>query len=344
MTVMADGGDIAARLSVDLERVEARLRDLAQVDRAGLAEAVGFQVGGSRRRLRPQLALLAHYMTTDDDTVPATDRAIDASTAVEMLHVASLYHDDVIDGAAQRHGRESVNARWGDGMAILSGDYTMIRASGLLAQLGRREALLLADLGCLMAEGMVAEMLERYDVDRSEEAALAVVTNKTATLMSGSCAVGVLQGCRDDACIDAMLGFGRHFGIGYQLLDDLLDLTATAEQLGKPVGNDIREGIYTLPLLRALQRDPSLRPLLGPEITDAEIAQVLGRVRAGAAVEEVLTLVAQHVDQAVTHLRQADCAHARPRIAAAIEDFARTILSRQALNRRPRGSSRADGD
>ncbi|WP_405407140.1 polyprenyl synthetase family protein [Streptomyces decoyicus] len=192
------------------------------------------------------------------------------------------------------------DARWGDGMAILSGDYTMIRASGLLAQLGRREALLLADLGCLMAEGMVAEMLERFDVDRSEEAALAVVTNKTATLMSGSCAVGDLQGCRDDACIDAMLGFGRHFGIGYQLLDDLLDLTATAEQLGKPVGNDIREGIYTLPLLRALQRDPALRPLLRPEITDAEIAEVLGRVRTGEAVEKVLTLVAQHVDQAVT--------------------------------------------
>ncbi|MGW7642244.1 polyprenyl synthetase family protein, partial [Streptomyces decoyicus] len=118
--------------------------------------------------------------------------------------------------------------------------------------------------------------------------------------MSGSCAVGDLQGCRDDACIDAMLGFGRHFGIGYQLLDDLLDLTATAEQLGKPVGNDIREGIYTLPLLRALQRDPALRPLLRPEITDAEIAEVLGRVRTGEAVEKVLTLVAQHVDLAVT--------------------------------------------
>ncbi|MGW7250446.1 polyprenyl synthetase family protein [Streptomyces decoyicus] len=227
------------------------------------------------------------------------------------------------------------DARWCDGMAILSGDYTMIRASGLLSQLGRREALLLADLGCLMAEGMVAEMLERFDVDRSEEAALAVVTNKTATLMSGSCAVGDLQGCRDDACIDAMLGFGRHFGIGYQLLDDLLDLTATAEQLGKPVGNDIREGIYTLPLLRALQRDPALCPLLRPEITDAEIAEVLragayrGGRRKGTDPGRPACRPGRH------HFRQADCARSRPRIAAAIEDFAHTILSRQALNRRP---------
>ncbi|MEV0375145.1 polyprenyl synthetase family protein [Streptomyces sp. NPDC050636] len=332
---VVDGSGLTSRLRKDLGRVEARLVELAQVGRADMADAVGYQVGGSRRRLRPQLTLLTYYLTADDPAV-TTDAVIDAATATEMLHVGTVYHDDVIDQAPTRHGRESVNARWGAGMAILAGDYVVARSFALLAALGQREAVLMAGLACELAEGMVAEMLERFAPERTEESVLSVISKKTAPLMSYSCGVGALQGCRHDACTDAMLGFGHEIGLAYQLMDDVLDMTATREQLGKPVGNDIREGVYTVPLLRALRRDPGIRPLLRPGITDEEAAQILQRVRSSGAIDETMGLIGGHVDRAVCHLRSVEECGRRPEVARFIEEFVRELLSPAALSRPPR--------
>ncbi|MCX3291370.1 polyprenyl synthetase family protein [Streptomyces sp. NEAU-H22] len=289
--------------------------------------------GTSRGLVRPTLTLLSYYVLTDP-SVPADDRAVRAAAAVELLHLGALYHDDVVDHAHERRGRPSANAVWGDHLAILAGDCVMLTGLNMLAQLGQREVIAGTMANERMCAGMVMEAADLHSASRSEQAYFDAIDGKTAQLFALACRVGAMQAVRDggrqEDREEALAGFGRQFGHAYQLRDDILDLTSTAEELGKPVNTDLSEGVYTLPVIRAASRDRHLAHSLGKELTQDEAARARDLVLASGAVQEAQAAADAHMAKAADELsRLTDHPHAVGGLTA----YARAVLDRPTASR-----------
>jgi heptaprenyl diphosphate synthase len=193
--------------------------------------------------------------------------------SVELVHLASLYHDDVMDEAAVRRNVDSVNARYGNLIAIVAGDYLMARSAAIAADLGVEMAGLMARTLAWLTRGQVSEVRTAFSVERTEGDYYEAIEGKTASLMATSCRAGAITAGLSTQETDALTEFGRCFGMIYQLRDDVLDVIAVDNQLGKPAGQDLAEGIYNLPTLFAL-RDATigdeLRGILGAALNDAD--------------------------------------------------------------------------
>jgi heptaprenyl diphosphate synthase len=239
--------------------------------------------------------------------------------ACELVHVGSLHHDDVIDEAETRHGVDSVNARWGNLRAILSGDFLLARASELAASLDTEVAGLLAATIGRLCTGEVRELELAYQVDRSVEDYAAAIEGKTAALYSTACRIGGIVADLPRDRIDVLTDFGRDYGMAFQVVDDILDVVATDDELGKPAGHDMAEGIYNLPVLRALggPGGGELRALLGgPLMPDAQ-ARALEIVRSGDGVAASVADARAYVDRAVGGLAALPASPAADALAAA---------------------------
>jgi heptaprenyl diphosphate synthase len=270
-----------APLARDLERIEDRLQDAVSADDRFLGEAVGHLLSAGGKRLRPTLSLSAAYAVYGT-AAPASDDAVTGGAAVELVHLGSLYHDDVIDEAETRRGVPSVNARWSNIVAILAGDYLLAQASSLAASLGADVAALLASTIGELCRGQVLELQYLYDTDRTEDSYLSAIEGKTASLMATSCRVGGMVSNVSADTLDALTQFGHHLGMCFQVVDDVLDITRTEAELGKPAGNDVHEGVYTLPVIYALEGENA-----------EQLKELLGRKLDKAAVEDVVALVAR---------------------------------------------------
>ncbi|MCC6338450.1 MAG: polyprenyl synthetase family protein [Acidimicrobiia bacterium] len=290
-------------LAGDLERVEEALRGSVRSDDRLLGEVAGHLVGAGGKRLRPALTLGAAYAVSGAATV--APEVITGAVAVELVHLGSLYHDDVIDEAQTRRGVPSVNARWNNIVAILAGDFLLARASDRAASLGADVAGLLARTIGELCRGQVLELHHLFDADRSEEAYLSAVAGKTAALFATSCRIGGMVCGLDEPGLDALDRFGHHLGMCFQIVDDILDTTSSADDLGKPAGNDLLEGVYTLPVIYAVGRHPELREALGRRLDDSELAAVLATVRSGGAVDDATGVARDHATKAVEALRGA---------------------------------------
>ncbi|MGK8503082.1 polyprenyl synthetase family protein [Nocardia asiatica] len=307
----------------------ARVRDvLGPVQLRGRPELTALTDEGpqtSRRLVRPTLTLLSYYLLTDPAT-PADERAVRAAAAVELAHLGSLYHDDVIDHADQRRGRPSTNAVWGSHMAVLGGDCVTVEGTYMLAELGQREALAGARAGKQMCAGMVLEAADEYMASRSEQSYLDSIDGKTAALLSLACRVGAMQaGCSEEQ-VEALAEFGRYLGLAYQLWDDILDVTSTAEEMGKPVNQDLFEGIYTLPVIRAAARDRDLARLLGRPMTREDAGRARELVLASGAVDEARVVAEDFIDQSQAQLAGLPV---DPRARHALTGYARSILDQR---------------
>ena len=313
-----------ATLSDDLRRVEGALRESVRTDDPFLTDVAGHLIGAGGKRLRPLLAICAGCA---GGARPATDDVITGAVAVELVHLGSLYHDDVIDEASTRRGVESVNARWSNIVAILAGDFLLARASGLAASLGVEVAGLLAATIGELCRGQVLELQRLFDVSRDEEAYFGSIEGKTAALFATSCRIGALVGGLDREAVEALTTYGRHLGMVFQIVDDVLDLTASAEQLGKPAGLDLAEGIYTLPVIYALRDSTELRSLLGGPLDPSGVA--LGRKLACAdgAVTNALDVAAGHADAAGAVLAGTGL---DPEIVEGLHRLARQVLDQPA--------------
>jgi heptaprenyl diphosphate synthase len=247
-----------------LGRVEIALGDATKGEDAFLSEVAGHLVGAGGKRLRPALVIAAAEACA---TTGGTAReVIQGGVAVELVHLGSLYHDDVMDDAQYRRGVQSVNARWGNLVAILAGDFLLARASEIAASLGTEVAGLLARTIGRLCEGEVAQLRYAFDCNRPEDAYFASIAGKTASLMSTSARIGGLVAGAPPRWIDALTDYGNSVGVAFQIWDDVMDLTSTDGHLGKPAGHDMVEGTYTLPVLKALAVDgvgEDLRALLG---------------------------------------------------------------------------------
>lgn len=245
-------------------RVEGSLADATVGEDPFLSEVAGHLVAAGGKRLRPALVVAATQACTDDDVV--SDGAIQGGVAVELVHLGSLYHDDVIDGAEYRRGVQSVNARWGNLVAILAGDFLLARASEIAASLGTEIAGLLARTIGQLCEGEVGQLRYAFNSGRPEESYFASIAGKTASLMSTAARIGGIVAGAPREWVDALTSYGHSIGMAFQIWDDIKDLVSTDGELGKPAGHDMVEGTYTLPVIRALALDgvgDDLRSLLG---------------------------------------------------------------------------------
>ena len=195
------------------------------------------------------LVLLAGYF--GDPTDP---RLIPGSVAIELTHLATLYHDDVIDEADRATASPSANARWDNTVAILTGDYLFARASEISADLGPEICRLLARTIAVLCDGQIREVAASGKVDQTEEAYLEIIRRKTGVLIATSCRLGGMLSDAPEEHVETLEAFGESLGMAFQLSDDIMDFTATQLELGKEPGTDMREGVYTLPVLHALRR------------------------------------------------------------------------------------------
>ncbi len=284
-------------IDADLARLETLLADSVVIGDPYLDAVTTHLIYAGGKRLRPTLALAA----ATGGTRPATTNDLMGGVAVELMHLASLYHDDVMDEAMVRRNVDSVNARYGNLVAIVAGDYLMARSAGIAADLGVESARLLAHTLAWLTRGQASEVRTAFSVARTEEDYYEAIEGKTASLMASSCRIGAITAGHDDAQTEALSEFGRCFGMVYQLRDDILDVVAVENQLGKPAGQDLAEGIYNLPTLFAL-RDPAvgdeLRTLLGRVLGDEDRERARKLVVATNAVAQTVAAARRFLDLA----------------------------------------------
>jgi octaprenyl-diphosphate synthase len=231
---------------VEVERI---LREEAASE-VPLAEEVCHYVhdaGG--KRLRPALVLLACRALGSDSVEPWY-----AGAAVEMIHAATLLHDDVVDHAESRRGRVTVSARWGGAPAVIAGNLLFSRAFGILARRGRVEELrVLSRCMMTMCRGEIMQNVHRGNLEMSEETYTGVIRAKTADFLSACCRIGTMLAGADARAVERMAEYGMNLGLAFQVTDDLLDVCGDEDEIGKPVGGDLREGKMTLPLILGLK-------------------------------------------------------------------------------------------
>jgi geranylgeranyl pyrophosphate synthase len=276
--VMAAGGPAIPGL---MDRVEARLAELAVAHGAPLDGPAGDTIAAGGKRLRPLLVLLAGGTGADPD------RLLRGAVAVELLHSATLVHDDVLDAAPLRRGIPTVFATAGREAATSTGDLLFSRAFAELAVGGRPEDVrVLSDASSALAEGELRQRADAWDVAVPLERYLDRCDLKTGRLFEAACRLGALAGSADGE-VEALARFGRRIGLAFQLLDDVLDVSGPAERTGKHRGTDLLDGTVTLPLILARERDPALRSLdLRAVRTPAQAEAVCDAIAATGVLED----------------------------------------------------------
>ena len=278
--------DLAADIAAGLVGVEKVLAEAANAEEPLLTEASRHLIDAGGKRFRATLVLLASHFGDSADT-----RIVPAAAAIELTHLATLYHDDVMDEAAIRRGQESANSRWDNTIAILTGDFLFARASSILAELGTEAIRIQAETFAQLVSGQVAETLGPRPGQDPLAHYLNVVENKTASLIATAGRFGALfSGAPADA-VARIRAASHALGVAFQLSDDVLDVAAESAQSGKAPGTDLREGVRSLPVLHALASpvagDERLRELLSLDgLTDESLhAEALGLLRAHPAME-----------------------------------------------------------
>ncbi len=313
-----------------LDEVEKRLRDQVQTSAAFVEQSARYLMDAGGKRFRPLLvALVSHLGDPDDPRIP------DAGVIVELVHLATLYHDDVIDEADARRGIEAAHLRWDNTTAILTGDYLFARASELSAELGVEVTRIIARTIAILCEGQIREVMGSRgalppDVEplvADEEHYLKVVRDKTASLIATSCRYGALLSGLDEEQVEALTQYGWDIGMAFQLSDDVLDIASDHEDSGKVPGTDLREGVHTLPVLYAMEDDETgelTRILDQDHLSEADVARALELLRSGTGLKRATERAREFADRAVTHL----AGFPRDKVTEALRDLAAFTVAR----------------
>jgi len=282
----------------DRLRVDEALMASVKAPDAYLTEIASHLLLAGGKRLRPMFSVVASQVAGG----PTTEEAIQGGISCELVHLGSLYHDDVMDESPTRRGVETVNAKWGNLQAILAGDFLLARASEIAASLGTEVAALLARTIGRLCEGQIEELRHTYNVARPLESYLSSISGKTASLYSTAARIGGLVSKFDRGLVNALTAYGEAFGMVFQIVDDVLDLSATDAQLGKPSGHDMVEGVYTLPVLYTLANGgvpaSELADVLGKPLNIAERDKALSIVRSNGGIEAAIELAEMYVEAA----------------------------------------------
>ncbi|HEX8628583.1 MAG TPA: polyprenyl synthetase family protein [Catenuloplanes sp.] len=296
---------VQASVAATLAAVETRLRTSVASADPLVAEAARHLVDAGGKRFRPLLVALGAELGD-----PRSPMVVPAAVVMELTHLATLYHDDVMDEALVRRGAPSANSRWTNSVAILVGDYLFARAADIAADLGVEAVRLQARTFALLVHGQIAETVGPRPGDDPIEHYLRVVAEKTGSLIATSARFGGMFGGASPEHVEALAGYGETIGAAFQLSDDLLDIASESVQSGKTPGTDLREGVPTLPVLYALADDDTdpaavrLREILaaGPVTDDALHAEALALLRGSAALKRARETVRMYAEEARSRL------------------------------------------
>ena len=288
---------LEAAVRSGLDSVEAMLRDSVKSDYPFVTETSQHLVAAGGKRFRPLVVLLAAQFGD-----PVAPGVVPAGVVVELTHLATLYHDDVMDEADLRRGAASANSRWGNTVAILTGDFLFARASDILADLGPEAVRLQARTFERLVQGQIRETVGPDGGDDPVAHYLRVLADKTGSLIGTSGRFGAMLSGADDTATEILTRYGERIGIAFQLSDDLLDVLSDSDASGKTPGTDLREGVPTLPVLllrrAARAQDEALLAALSGPLDDARLASTVQALRAHPVMAEARAEVQRWADDA----------------------------------------------
>ena len=305
--------ELLAPVETDLETLLGDLRHLIGAGHPILQAAAEHLFSAGGKRIRPGIVLLLSRALSSDGELSPRHRRLAEIT--EMIHTASLVHDDVVDEASTRRGVETVHSRFDPRVAVLAGDFLFAQASWHLANLDDLDVVkLLSRVIMDLADGEVKQGLYRYDTSQSFETYLEKSYCKTASLIANSSrAAGVLSGCTE-VQLDALYNFGRQLGLAFQVVDDILDFTGSEKQLGKPAASDLATGYLTAPCFYAMEEHPELKELIQAEFAEpGDLDRALEMVRSSKAIactRELAETFARESRSALAWLPDSACKHA----------------------------------
>ncbi len=289
-------------VEADLRLLADNLKQLVGNRHPILFAAAEHLFGAGGKRIRPAIVLLISRATMLAQDITPRHRRLAEIT--EMIHTASLVHDDVVDESDVRRGVPTVHSLFGNRIAILAGDFLFAQSSWYLANLDNLEVVkLLSEVIMDLATGEIQQGLNRFDAEISIETYLQKSYYKTASLIANSSkAAGLLSEVSRET-VEHLYSYGRHFGIAFQIVDDILDFTSTTDTLGKPVGSDLKSGNLTAPVLFALAEKPSLEVLIDREFAqEGDLEQALALIQDSQGIEQARDLAAHHAKLAIEHL------------------------------------------
>jgi octaprenyl-diphosphate synthase len=281
-----------------------------------LAEASEHIMRAGGKRIRPQVVLLAYTAAGGQDA----SCAVPLAAAVELIHTASLIHDDINDHSGLRRGRPTVNARWGNTAALLTGDFIFGKLMKLIGSFDARIIQVLANACVSIVEGETRQMLTLGDIHMTEETYLEIVHQKTASLFAASAEAGGIMGQATNQQVQALADYGLNLGMAFQIKDDALDYVGGADRLGKPVALDLAQGKVSLPIIAALKRTNRIKPALraqnAPEVTrllqeTGALAYAMDRAQAYARKAQAALSALLHSEARTALYQMADFAIAR---------------------------------
>jgi len=294
--------DLLACVREELEAVERELERAVRLPDPSLTETSRHLLAAGGKRIRPAFCVLAARFTACPP-----ERVVPLAAALELIHMASLVHDDVVDDALIRRGRPTVRARWGNRISTHFGDYLF--AQSLIIIAGYDDPLvqrILADTSVRMCQGEIHQIAGVFDVDQGLADYLGRINRKTALLFAASCQLGGVAGGAPPLVWRRLRCFGRFLGMAFQVVDDILDFVADQGELGKPVGSDLAQGILTLPAIRALACSPRrerLRRLLEGRLAgESDLAEAVALIKECGAIEYSFAVADCYVAKAKAQL------------------------------------------
>ena len=313
------------QINIDLQRVEKELTQFVNTDYPILQDSAVHLLSAGGKRLRPAFTLLAgkFYGYSLEKLMPV-------AMALELIHMATLVHDDVVDASLTRRGRPTVKANWGNVVSVQTGDYLLAKSLMLISKIDNPEvSRILAEVSVEMCQGEIQQIKCSFDVEQNLKQYYYRIKRKTALLISACCRLGALVSGAPRRQVWALGAYGHSLGMAFQIVDDVLDLTAKPSEFGKPVGGDVHQGIMTLPMILALKLTPEparLKELLGKvDKTVEEVSETIGLIEATAAIDESMQLVDAYVLKAKRHLQDLPAIPTRK----ALEELAEFIRVRK---------------
>ncbi len=311
-------------VEADLRLLTENLKKLVGARHPILYAAAEHLFGAGGKRLRPAIVLLISKATMPDQGITTKHRRLAEIT--EMIHTASLVHDDVVDESEVRRGVPTVHSSFGNRIAVLAGDFLFAQASWYLANLDNLAVVkLLSEVIMDLAEGEIQQGLNRFDTSLSIEAYLDKSYYKTASLMANSAKAAGLLSDASPEMAQNLYHYGRHIGLAFQIVDDILDFTSSVDAMGKPAGSDLKSGNLTAPVLYAIEEKPYLEVLIEREFTqEGDLEQALALVHDSRGIQRSRELAAQNAEQAVATLADLPPSDARQ----ALVDLSDYVLRR----------------
>ncbi|MEM7590011.1 MAG: solanesyl diphosphate synthase [Cyanobacteria bacterium P01_A01_bin.83] len=293
---------LLAPVENDLSLMTANLKQLIGAPHPILRAAAEHLFDAGGKRIRPAIVLLASKATTLDHELTPRHRRLAEIT--EMIHTASLVHDDVVDEADLRRNVETVNNLFGDRIAVLAGDFLFAQSSWYLANLDNlRVVKLLSEVIKDFAQGEIMQSINRFDIDASINSYLDKTYYKTASLMANSAKAAAVLSDADENIVENLYNYGRNLGLAFQIVDDILDFTSSAEVLGKPAGLDLASGKLTSPVFYALQQQPHLKTLIEREFSQSEdLTQALELILNSDGIDQSRQLAKELASEAAQNL------------------------------------------